>query len=81
MKFDVTIRTDSLVICDRKIVEAKSSMEAVLQELHHSTSAYQHMRDLPFARLSIGCHEVASFPPHISAGVQLTLSQEGSGRR
>lgn len=49
----VTIATDSLRLCESKEVEAKSSIEALLTALHHETSAYQHLRDLPMARLRI----------------------------
>lgn len=53
MKAAVTIRTDSLVICEAKPVEARTTMEALLAALHHETSAYAHLRDLPMARLHI----------------------------
>ncbi len=53
MKAFVTIRTDSLVICEARPVEARTTMEALLAALHHETSAYAHLRDLPMARLRI----------------------------
>jgi len=53
MTYLVTIHTDSLCICDAKETEARTSMEAVLAALHHETSAYKHLRDLPMARLQI----------------------------
>ena len=53
MIYVVNIATDSLRICEGKEIEAKSSMEAVLMALHHETSAYQHLKDLPMARLRI----------------------------
>lgn len=53
MIYRVNISTDSLRICDGKEIEAKSSMEAVLAALHHETSAYKHLRDLPMALLRI----------------------------
>ena len=53
MKHLVSIATDSVRICDSKEIEAPTSMEAVLAALHHDTSAYQHLRDLPKARLCI----------------------------
>lgn len=55
MIYRVNISTDSLRICEGKKIEAKSSMEAVLTALHHETSAYKHLRDLPMARLRIDC--------------------------
>lgn len=53
MKAGVTIRTDSLVICEGRMVEARTTMEALLAALHHETSAYQHLRDLPMAQMHI----------------------------
>jgi hypothetical protein len=49
----VTIQTDSLIICQARPVEARGTMEALLAALHHKTSAYAHLRDLPMARLHI----------------------------
>ena len=53
MKHLVTISTDSLRICDGKEIEAKSSMEALLAALHHETSTYEHLKDLPMAMLRV----------------------------
>lgn len=53
MKAGVTIRTDSLVICEGTVIEGRTTMEALLAALHHETSAYQHLRDLPMAHLHI----------------------------
>lgn len=53
MKHLVSIATDSVRICDSKEIEAPTSMDAVLQALHHTTSAYKHLGDLPKARLCI----------------------------
>jgi hypothetical protein len=49
----VTIRTDSLVICEAKPVEGRTTLEALLAALHHETSAYKHLKDLPLAHLHI----------------------------
>ena len=53
MKHLVSIATDSVRICDSKEIEAPTSMEALLAALHHETSAYKHLKDLPKARLCI----------------------------
>lgn len=74
MKAGVTIRTDSLVICEGRMVEGRTTMEALLTALHHETSAYQHLRDLPRAHLHI---EV--WPLEMRTGVSalpLNLNQE-----
>lgn len=74
MKAGVTIRTDSLVICEGKVIEGHTTMEALLAALHHETSAYAHLRDLPMARLHI---EV--WPVEMRTGVSalpLNLNQE-----
>ncbi len=82
MIYSVNISTDSLRICDGKEIEARSSMEAVLAALHHETSAYKHLRDLPMALLRI---EVNPPLPHALQPVggslpenviPLTLNQE-----
>ena len=70
MKALVTICTDSLIICEAKPLEARTTMEALLAALHHETSAYSHLRDLPAARLHI---EV--WPEADSFG-KATLNQE-----
>lgn len=76
MTFSVDIRTDSVAISHRE-VEARSTVEAVLTAMHHETSAYQHLRDLPFANLRILARPVESLP---SCGLAVkTLSQEANG--
>ena len=73
MIFLVSIATDSLVLCTAKEVEARTSMEAVLAALHHETSAYKHLRDLPMARLRIRSEPTAT----VLMTQDLTLNQEG----
>lgn len=53
MKACVSISTDSLVICEGKMVEGRTTMEALLAALHYETSAFAHLRELPMARLHI----------------------------
>jgi|GEM_PF-5034412 len=53
MTFLVTIVTGTLRVCQDKKIEAKSSLKAVLNALHHGTSAYFHLQDLPMAQLGI----------------------------
>ena len=53
MRAFVTISTDSLIICEAKVHEGRSTMEALIAALHHETSAYAHLKDLPMARLHI----------------------------
>lgn len=53
MKAGVTIRTEKLTICEGKVVDGRTTMEALLAALHHETSAYAHLRDLPMAHLHI----------------------------
>lgn len=80
MKCLVDIATDSLRICDGRAVEARTSMGALLEALHHETSAYAHLKDLPMAHLKI---EV--WPAHLRPGshpdqpdniIPFTLNQE-----
>ena len=74
MKVRVTISTDSLLICEAREVEGRSTMEGLLAALHHETSAYQHLRDLPSASLHIEVWaESRSLMP-------LTLNQEANGK-
>ena len=73
MTYLVSIATDSLVICEGKVMEARTSMEAVLAALHHETSAYKHLRDLPMARLRIRSEPKAV----VLCQRDLTLNQEG----
>lgn len=70
MRACVTISTDSLIICEGKVHEGRSTMEALIAALHHETSAYAHLRDLPMARLHI---EVW---PEGNPFVPATLNQE-----
>ena len=72
MIFLVTITTDSLVICEARETEAPTSMEAVHAALHHETSAYKHLRDLPMARLRIRSEPKAM----VAVTQDLTLNQE-----
>lgn len=74
MKHLVNIRTDSIRIVDGKVIEAASSMEALLAALHYETSAYKHLRDMPHARLHI---EVG---PLVADEAPLTLNQEIGGK-
>lgn len=75
MKASVTIRTDSLTICDGSVKEGGSTLEIVLAALHHEASAYRHLKDLPWANLSIQVRPVMDVPskePRI-------LNQEANG--
>lgn len=53
MKALVTIRTDSLLICEAMPAEARTTVEALLAALHYETGVYAHLRDMPSARLHI----------------------------
>lgn len=76
MKVTLIIRTDSLTICDGSVMEGRSTLEIVLAALHHETSAYKHLRDLPWANLSIQVRPVMDVPPK---GPR-TLNQEANGK-
>lgn len=85
MKYGVSICTDSVSITDGQIVEARSSMEALLAALHHETSAYKHLKDMPHARLHI---KVEPMVPQGMGGllaprniIPFTLNQEIGGIR
>ena len=73
MKVALCIRTDTLVICER-IVEAPSTLRAVLEALRAETTAHQHLGDLPFARLSISAR-----PETAQGAGRATLNQEANG--
>jgi hypothetical protein len=73
MKVQVKIRTDSLNLT-AQTVEARSSLEAVLLALHHETSAYQHLKDLRFAHISIQASPVSE-----AVTTPRTLNQEVNG--
>ena len=87
MTFRVSISTDSVRICDDKPVEAKTSMEAALAALHHETSAYKHLKDLPMALLRIEVNPPMTHvvQPTGEPGMQLvvpfTLNEEAGCRR
>lgn len=72
MIYLVSIHTDSLRLCEGRETEAQTSMEAVLAALHHETSAYKHLKDLPMARLRIRSEPKAV----VAAAGDLTLNQE-----
>lgn len=65
MKAGVTISTDTLIICEGKVTEGRTTMEALLAALHHETSAYQHLRDLPMAHLHIEVWPMTDAPPRV----------------
>ncbi|MDP1587730.1 MAG: hypothetical protein Q8M07_08315 [Prosthecobacter sp.] len=69
----MTIRTDRLIICEGKMVEGRTTMEALLAALHHETSAYAHLRDLPTARLHIEVWPVAD-----DHGLAAAATKEGA---
>lgn len=75
MKAAVYIRTDSLKLCDGSVMEGRSTLEIALAALHHETSAYKHLKDLPFANLSIQVRPVTDGP----IAQPKTLNQEASG--
>lgn len=75
MIYLVNIQTDSINIVSRKSIQARSSMEALLLALHHETSAYQHLKDMPHARLHIQVEPVSA------GAAPLTLNQEIGGKQ
>lgn len=75
MKARVTIRTDSVKLIDGRIMEGRSSLELVLAALHHETSTHQHLKDLPWAHLSIEVCPIMDVSPK----VPLSLNKEANG--
>lgn len=75
MKASVTIRTDSLTICAGVVHEGKTALQILEASLHHETSAYQHLKDLPWANISIQVQPLMDVAPKAPK----TLNQEAYG--